>query len=111
VNLGIPVDGVDSQSAFLVDVLGFRSIDPGDDAATRGAIWFEGEDGGQIHLSIDPEHRPAARAHVAVVLDNLTDVEDRLRAGGVNCSASETNGRKVVLCRDPAGNRWELRSN
>jgi catechol 2,3-dioxygenase-like lactoylglutathione lyase family enzyme len=111
VNLGVPVDGVDSQSAFLIDVLGFRSIGPGDDAATRGAIWFEGEDGGQIHLSVDPEHRPAARAHVAVVLDNLTDVEDRLRATGVNCSANETNGRKVVLCRDPAGNRWELRSS
>jgi hypothetical protein len=38
-------------------------------------------------------------------------VEGRLSAAGVKCSANETNGRKVVLCRDPSGNRWELRSS
>ena len=29
------------------------------------ALWFEGDDGTQIHLSEDPDHHPSTRAHVA----------------------------------------------
>jgi catechol 2,3-dioxygenase-like lactoylglutathione lyase family enzyme len=110
VNLGVPPDGADREATFLVDVLGFRRVDPGPEASARGnPMWFEGDDGGQVHLSMDPDHRPAARAHVAVRIgDDLPAVGQRLVAGGFNCEPISFGGRDRLLTLDPAGNRWEL---
>ena len=109
VNLGIYEDGLDAQEGFLVGILGMHRIDPGPDLQGR-ANWFEDDGGTQVHLSKDPEHRPAARAHVAVeVGDALPDVEQRLEAAGVDAEVLEFDGRRIVICCDPAGNRWELR--
>jgi catechol 2,3-dioxygenase-like lactoylglutathione lyase family enzyme len=111
VNLGVPVGGVDAEETFLLEVLGYRRVTPPPDLADR-ARWFEGEDGKQIHLSEDPEHRPAARAHVAVEVGNeLDQLQDRLEAAGQEYSTFDGNDMRVVLCADPAGNRWELRGN
>ena len=71
VNLGVPTGGLEAESSWLVDVLGFKRLDPGADLAARGATWFEGDDGGQIHLSVDPDHRAPDRAHVAFELGPL----------------------------------------
>jgi catechol 2,3-dioxygenase-like lactoylglutathione lyase family enzyme len=108
-NLGVPVGGADAEGAFLVDLLGYRSLASDADTPPT-ARWFEGEDGKQIHLSEDPDHQPAARAHVAVeVGDGLPELEQKLAFASVECKAFEANGLRVVLCQDPAGNRWELR--
>jgi hypothetical protein len=109
-NLGIPLDGLPAQAAFLVDILGYRRIDAGRFAA-MGANWFEADDGTQIHLSLDPDHRPAAMAHLAVDFgDDLGAVEGRLRDAGCEVSSTDAgDGLQIVNCLDPAGNRWELR--
>jgi catechol 2,3-dioxygenase-like lactoylglutathione lyase family enzyme len=109
VNLGIYEDGVDAQATFLVDVLGLRRVDAGPELAGR-ANWFEDDSGTQVHLSRDPDHRPAGRAHVAVELGgDLPVVEKRLDAAGIDSEVTEFDGRRIVVCCDPAGNRWELR--
>jgi catechol 2,3-dioxygenase-like lactoylglutathione lyase family enzyme len=112
VNLGVPPDGVDAESTFLVDVLGYTPLQLDEGLRRMGARWFEAEDGSQIHLSTDPEHRPADKAHVAVEYGGaLGEVEKRLEGAAVAFDASERPGfPRVVLCRDPAGNRWELRA-
>ena len=111
-NLGVPTGGLEDESTWLVDVLKFRRIDPGAELAARGATWFEGDDGGQIHLSVDPDHRPPARAHVAFELGGeLAAIEQRLEADGVPFDVGGQQGMRVVVCRDPAGNRWELRGS
>src|ERR1019366_5403544 len=62
VNLGVPVGGMDTQVAFLIDILGYRRVDPGPEILAKGnPMWFESDDGGQVHLSMDPEHRPPER--------------------------------------------------
>jgi catechol 2,3-dioxygenase-like lactoylglutathione lyase family enzyme len=109
VNLGVPVGLVEIESAFLLEVLGYRVVTPPPELAGR-ARWFESEDGKQIHLSEDPDHRPAARAHVAVeVGEDLPALESRLERAEVQHSTVDNDGLRVVLCQDPAGNRWELR--
>lgn len=106
VNLGVPVGGLDAQATFLVDVLGFRRIEP----APVGASWFEADDGKQIHLSEDAEHRPAARAHVAVELgDSLGRLAEKFDDTHYRYRSVDSDGRRTVLCKDPSGNRWELR--
>lgn len=110
VNLGIPVDGADAETSFLIDILGYRHVDPPAEIKARfHPIWFEGDDGCQIHLSADPEHRPAARAHVAVWLgEDLSVVEEKLTRAGHEWTAGQNAARRVVFTTDPAGNRWEL---
>lgn len=109
VNLGVPVGGAEAEEAFLLEVLGYRRVAPPPELAGL-ARWFEGEDGKQIHLSEDPDHRPAARAHVAVeVGEELSAVEEKLEQAGVEHAAFDGESFRIVFCQDPAGNRWELR--
>lgn len=112
VNLGVPPGGVAQQTSFLIEGLGYESIPAPPELEGRNVNWFRASDGSEVHLSEDPEHRPADRAHVAVVLgDELDEVVDRLNARGTKTELFDgLVGVRVAICRDPAGNRWELRS-
>jgi catechol 2,3-dioxygenase-like lactoylglutathione lyase family enzyme len=111
VNLGVPPGGVDDEIRFLVDVLGYQPLEAPEDIRRRfDPIWFEAADGSQVHLSEDPDHRPAARAHVAVAVgDELDTVVERVRAFDDSVKVVDGAGARVAICRVPAGNRWELR--
>jgi catechol 2,3-dioxygenase-like lactoylglutathione lyase family enzyme len=111
VNLGVPVDGLEEEATFLTDVLGYRRVTVSAELQQMGVNWFEADDGSQIHLSADPDHRPAARAHVAVGFGSaLGDVEHRLQEADVKFDSAHRSGfPRVLFCQDPAGNRWELR--
>jgi catechol 2,3-dioxygenase-like lactoylglutathione lyase family enzyme len=109
VNLSIPVDGADAEAAFLVDYLNYEPVEltPG---TPRGAKWFAGEDGAQIHLSEDPEHHPSKRAHVAIELgDSLNDLKSKFDTSDYEYTTYHGPDGPVLFCQDPAGNRWELR--
>ena len=113
VNLGVQPGDIDGEVEFLVEVLGYRPVPLDPRLEGLGARWFEADDGSQVHLSEDPDHRPAARAHVAVTYGpQLGDVEARLKEAGVPFDRGERSGfPPVVICQDPAGNRWELRGS
>jgi catechol 2,3-dioxygenase-like lactoylglutathione lyase family enzyme len=107
VNLGVPVGGADAEGAFLVDLLGYRRLESSEFPTAR---WFESEDGAQVHLSEDPDHRPAARAHVAVELgEGLATLEGKFDRAGYEYTGFDSPDRRTLFCQDPAGNRWELR--
>jgi len=110
VNLGVLPEQVDDEMAWLVEVLGYRRMAITPELNAMGARWFEADDGSQVHLSTDEEHHPARRAHVAIELDDIDAVSSRLSARGQAFEANQRDGMTVLLCRDPAGNRWELRS-
>ena len=108
VNLGVAPGGIDGEASWLVDVIGYRRLESPAEFPT--ACWFEAADGTQIHLSQDPDHRPAARAHVAVVVDDVASLTARLDQLSHPYQTNERPEMTVVICADPAGNRWELRS-
>jgi catechol 2,3-dioxygenase-like lactoylglutathione lyase family enzyme len=109
VNLGIPVGGEEAEAGFLVDVLGYTRLSPPAELAAV-AKWFAAADGSQVHLSEDPDHRPAARAHVAIeVGDELTEVAQAFDQSGYPYKQFDSQGLRILFCEDPAGNRWELR--
>jgi len=71
--------------------------------------------GQQIHLmklpnpdSMDgrPEHGGKDR-HIALVVDNLNELAEKLEAAGVELSRSKS-GRAAFFCRDPDGNALEF---
>jgi catechol 2,3-dioxygenase-like lactoylglutathione lyase family enzyme len=110
-NLGIPPDLADAEADFLVDILGYRRLVPPDVAADFGARWFEADDGTQVHLSLDANHVPAAMAHTALEVHGESDaIAERLTSAGIRFKTAEFDGNRIILCKDPAGNRWELRS-
>jgi catechol 2,3-dioxygenase-like lactoylglutathione lyase family enzyme len=110
-NLGIPPHLADAEAEFLVGVLGYRRLEPPESASAFGARWFEADDGTQVHLSLDPDHAPAAMAHTAIEVGSEGDaVEQRLTDAGIPFKSGEFGGNRIVFCQDPAGNRWELRS-
>jgi hypothetical protein len=108
----VPPGSLDEQASFLVEVLGYERVGTPKELEGRNVNWFRAEDGSEVHLSEDPEHQPAARAHVAVVVGGkLDDVAESLRARGTKVELFDgIVGVRVAICRDPAGNRWELRS-
>jgi len=113
VNLGVPTGGIAAQIEFLDQVMGYRRIDVGPAMDAMGVVWFEGDDGCQIHLSEDPDHRAPKRAHVAVTYadDELDAVRQRLAAAGITARSIDGVGiRTFLVIEDPSGNRWEIRS-
>jgi hypothetical protein len=49
-------------------------------------------------------------AHTVLNVRGEFDViQARLNDGGVRFKATEFDGNRIMLCKDPAGNRWELR--
>ncbi|HEY7106077.1 MAG TPA: VOC family protein [Acidimicrobiia bacterium] len=110
VNLGVLPDDLDSEMDFLENVLGYHRMDIPPEMQQYDPKWFEADDGSQVHLSVDHDHQPAARAHTAIELEGKSgDVEHRLAEAGIDFQAGGLGDRRVLFCADPAGNRWELR--
>lgn len=84
-----------------------------------GGAWLDiGESGQQIHLmslpnpdkeSVRPDHGGRDK-HVALVVDNVEALADRLEQAGVDVSRSKS-GRPAFFCRDPDGNALEFAEN
>ncbi len=110
VNLAVAPDDIPAEITWIVTMLGYRDLQPGEESGPSGRLWFEDDGGAQVHLSTEAGHTPAASGHVALVMEDLELVAGRLAAGGVAMTRNETAERSVILCRDPAGHLWELRS-
>ena len=85
-------------------------------SSPRRSHWDSGPGGTRpttarrVHLSLDADHVPAAKAHTAIdVSGDGSQIEARLAAAGIPFTAGEFTGLRVVNCKDPAGNLWELR--
>ena len=74
----------------------------------RGGAWFE--DGGtRVHLGVDPDFRPARKAHPGLLVTQLRDLVARLREAGHPVVEGEPlEGYDQVYLDDPFGNRLEL---
>jgi len=73
--------------------------------AGPGGCWFE-QGSVCVLLGVDPDFRPARKAHPALLVRGLSDLADRRRAAG----AAEVEGDddQQVYVDDPFGNRIEL---
>jgi catechol 2,3-dioxygenase-like lactoylglutathione lyase family enzyme len=107
VQIAIPGGGEELGRSFFGALLGLREI-PKPAAAGAGGCWFE-MDGGQIHLGVDPDFRPARKAHVALQASSLPQVRGCLREAGYETTDSApVGGRARFFTHDPFGNRIEF---
>ena len=108
VNLHVTPDKLEQQASFLTEVLGYRRMAVDERMKRLGANWFQASDGTEVHLSANP--------HAAIDYgDQLAEVEQRLAGAGVafkaveGLTAPDGSALRLLICRDPADNQWELR--
>jgi catechol 2,3-dioxygenase-like lactoylglutathione lyase family enzyme len=97
---------------FYGELLGLDELPKPADLAARGGCWFRCG-AHQIHIGIEDDFRPAAKAHPAIELRSeaaLDALYERLAAAGaqVKRDATEVPGVVRFFVSDPFGNRLEL---
>jgi catechol 2,3-dioxygenase-like lactoylglutathione lyase family enzyme len=108
VQLAIPEGGEDRAREFYGAVLGLPEVPKPAHLAKRGGCWFE-RGNVKIHLGVDPDFRPARKAHPALVVDRLEMLVACLESRGYTVRSEEPlNGRSRIYVDDPFGNRLEI---
>jgi catechol 2,3-dioxygenase-like lactoylglutathione lyase family enzyme len=108
VQLAMPAGAEETARDFYRDVLGMREIPKPAELAKRGGCWFE-SGGAQLHLGVEPDFRPAKKAHPALRCRDYDALTSHLRAAGIEVTddASIPDVKRCHIC-DPFGNRIEL---
>lgn len=108
VQLAMPVGQEGLARAFYGGLLGLAEVPKPANLAPRGGVWFEGG-ALRLHLGVDPDFRPARKAHPAFLVASLADLVRHLQRAGVTVVADEPlEGYTRVYVSDPFGNRIEL---
>lgn len=110
VQVGAPVGGEDAQRRFYGDGLGLTEVEKPEALRARGGCWFRGV-AVEVHVGIEADFRPAAKAHPAFVIDDLGGMLARLGELGFEADLTEEHtfpGYRRAHVRDGAGNRVEL---
>ena len=108
VQIAMPVGGEAEARRFFGEVLGLVELPKPDDMAARGGCWFVIGDR-QLHLGVEADFRPAAKAHVALRSDDLTMLRAQLQAAGFATRIdAPVEGRSRFFSADPFGNRIEF---
>jgi catechol 2,3-dioxygenase-like lactoylglutathione lyase family enzyme len=108
VQVAMPPGGEERARAFYGDLLGLAEIPKPANLAARGGVWFA-VGPRQLHLGVDPDFRPARKAHPALRVRDLAELVERCRAAGVAVVEDEPlAGFDRVYVADPFGNRLEI---
>jgi catechol 2,3-dioxygenase-like lactoylglutathione lyase family enzyme len=108
VQLAMPAGQEDAARSFYCGVLGIPEVPKPLDLAKRGGVWFE-SGALKIHLGVDPEFRPARKAHLGLLVRDLRGLAQKLRQAGIDVVDGESlPGCEHVYVNDPFGNRIEL---
>ena len=110
VQLAMPAGREAEAEAFYVGVLKMTVLPKPEPLASRGGRWFACGPV-QIHLGVDPEFRPARKAHPALVVDDLDQLIRDLEAAGIPWRDDrDLSGVRRGYVDDPFGNRIEVMS-
>lgn len=109
VQLAMSAGGEDEARAFYGRTLGLREIAKPAPLAGRGGVWFTLDDGRQLHLGVETPFAPAAKAHPALMTDDIDAVASALAAAGCAVAWDDALApRRRFYTADPFGNRIEV---
>ena len=93
---------------FYAGVLGFTELEKPPVLAGRGGCWFRGHDI-ELHLGVDPDFRPATKAHPGLLVTGLDGWAGRLRSAGYPVRFDDDfPGMRRFYSEDCHGNRLEF---
>ena len=108
VQLAMPAGHESDAAAFYEGVLGLERVPKPAHLAARGGCWFE-SGGLKVHLGVDPDFRPATKAHPAFVVDDVRALARAAASAGYLVVDDEPlEGYDRAYVHDPFGNRIEL---
>jgi catechol 2,3-dioxygenase-like lactoylglutathione lyase family enzyme len=108
VQLAMPSGGENHAREFYEGILGIPEVPKPIELAKRGGCWFERE-ALKVHLGVDPDFRPARKAHPAFIVADLRALADQLRAAAYALQEDALlDGYDRIYVDDPFGNRIEL---
>lgn len=121
VQVACPRGGEDGARRFYADGLGMSEVAKPSALAGRGGCWFRVYDdrggvGAEIYVGVEDRFAPARKAHPALLLDDVTELERvgaRLEELGFDVDWTERHtfdGHERFHTRDAAGNRVEVLS-
>lgn len=119
VQVSMPVDGDDEARRFWRDTIGLTEVPKPEPMAARGGCWFRAHDDAgevvvEIHMSRQEPFVPASKAHPALVLDAIAELETLAAAvvdGGYEVVWDDRltfPGYERFHCFDGFGNRVEV---
>jgi len=119
VQVSCPSGAEPEARRFYAEGLGLVEVDKPAALAGRGGAWFRGLDEhgsvtAEIHVGVEPEFVPARKAHPALVLASVAELEAcavRLEALGFEVDWSERttfDGFERFHTHDGSGNRVEI---
>ncbi|UMG93635.1 VOC family protein [Nocardioides sp. TF02-7] len=119
VQVACPPGGEGRARRFYADGLGLAEVSKPPELAGRGGAWFRAYDGGgavtaEIHVGVEEPFAPARKAHPALVLESVAELEAtaaRLEAAGFAVDWRERRsftGFERFHTVDGAGNRVEV---
>ncbi len=108
VQLAIPPETEAECRRFWSALLGCSEIDKPPDLARRGGCWFRAGSL-EIHLGVEADFRPGAKAHPGILVDDTRALARLLEENGVAVEwDAGFPGFERFYCRDPFGNRLEF---
>ena len=108
IQLAMPPGQEDEAESFYAEVLGLRRVPKPAELEARGGAWFRGP-GVEVHLGVEEDFRPARKAHLALLVEGLDELRDRLRGAGVKTvDDTQLEGHRRFYASDPFGNRLEF---
>ncbi len=106
--LAIPPGGEALARRYYGEILGMTELGKPEVLAARGGCWFRG---GvlELHLGVEKDFRPAAKAHPGILVENLDELAKRLEASGCDVEWDpHFPGHRRFYSHDLHGNRIEL---
>src|SRR6266851_2972367 len=95
--------------AFYGALLGLEELPKPEPLRSRGGCWFRAG-AHELHVGVEEPFTPACKAHPGLVVDDLAELAERLRAEGIEVTPDGTiSGVERAHVADPFGNRLELR--
>jgi len=108
IQLAMPAGRESEARDFYSSILGLPETPKPEHLAGRGGVWFESSRL-RIHLGVDPDFRPARKAHPGLLVEHLVELLERLRSEGYAVTQDEPlAGYRRAYVDDPFGNRLEL---
>ena len=114
VQVACPVGGEDVARRFYVEGLGLTEVEKPAHLKARGGLWVRDPGGAEIHVGVEDPFIPARKAHPALLLDDVQELDalaGRLRGlrYDVDTSQRETfPGYLRFHTFDGHGNRVEV---
>ncbi len=108
VQLAAPAGCEDAARRFFGELLGLEELVKPEPLRSRGGVWFR-IGAQQLHVGVEDGFSPARKAHPAFSVSGYDELQNRMRAAGVELTEDSSNpGLRRCYVADPWGNRIEL---